>query len=103
YDGTTSNGVANPANDGSRTSLYDESITTPVYGIVYKPTDTVSLYANRIEGLAKGPVASGTNVTNLGEAFPPGRTKQLEAGIKLDMQSFGANLGVFRIEKPSDG
>ncbi len=103
YDGTTSNGVANPANDGSRTSLYDESITTPVYGIVYKPTDTVSLYANRIEGLAKGPVASGTNVTNLGEAFPPGRTKQLEAGIKLDMQSFGANLGVFRIEKPTDG
>jgi iron complex outermembrane receptor protein len=103
YDGTTFNGVANPANDGSRTSLYDESITTPVYGIVYKPTDTVSLYANRIEGLAKGPVASGSNITNLGEAFPPGRTKQLEAGIKLDMQSFGANLGVFRIEKPSDG
>jgi iron complex outermembrane receptor protein len=103
YDGTTSNGAANAANDGSRTSLYDKSITTPVYGIVYKPTDTVSLYANRIEGLAKGPVASGTNVTNLGEAFPPGRTKQLEAGIKLDMQSFGANLGVFRIEKPSDG
>jgi iron complex outermembrane receptor protein len=102
YDGTTSNGAANAANDGSRTSLYDKSITTPVYGIVYKPTDTVSLYANRIEGLAKGPVASGT-VTNLGEAFPPGRTKQLEAGIKLDMQSFGANLGVFRIEKPSDG
>ncbi|MFF7708893.1 TonB-dependent siderophore receptor [Pseudomonas sp. NPDC007930] len=103
YDGTTSNGVANPANDGSRTSLYDESVTTPVYGIVYKPTDTISLYANRIEGLAKGPVASGTNITNLGEAFPPGRTKQLEAGIKLDMPSFGANLGVFRIEKPSDG
>ena len=103
YDGTTSNGVANPANDGSRSSIYDEAITTPVYGIVYKPTDIISLYANRIEGLAKGPVASGTNITNLGEAFPPGRTKQLEAGIKLDMQTFGANLGVFRIERPTDG
>jgi iron complex outermembrane receptor protein len=103
YDGTTSNGVANPANDGSRSSIYDEAITTPVYGIVYKPTDIISLYANRIEGLAKGPVASGTNITNLGEAFPPGRTKQLEAGIKLDMQTFGASLGVFRIERPTDG
>ena len=103
YEGTTSGGVPYGNNDGSRTSLYDESITTPVYGIVYKPTDTVSLYANRIEGLAQGPVASGTNITNLGEAFPPGRTKQLEAGLKLDMQTFGANLGVFRIEKPTDG
>lgn len=103
YDGTTSNGVANPANDGSRSSIYDEAITTPVYGIVYKPVESVSLYANRIEGLARGPIASGTNITNLGQAFPPGRTKQLEAGIKLDLRSFGANLAVFRIEKPSDG
>jgi iron complex outermembrane receptor protein len=103
YDGSTSSGRANPANDGSRSSIYDEAITTPVYGIVYKPTDIISLYANRIEGLAKGPVASGTGITNLGEAFPPGRTKQLEAGIKLDMQTFGANLGVFRIERPTDG
>ncbi|MCO8160558.1 TonB-dependent siderophore receptor [Pseudomonas sp. 21LCFQ010] len=103
YDGTSSNGVINPANNGSRSSLYDESITTPVYGIVYKPVESVSLYANRIEGLARGPIASGTNITNLGQAFPPGRTKQLEAGVKLDLQSFGANLAVFRIEKPSDG
>jgi iron complex outermembrane receptor protein len=102
YDGGSFNGVAN-SNDGSRTSIYDEGITTPVYGIVYKPTDTVSLYANRIEGLAQGPIASGSGVINLGEAFPPGRTKQLEAGIKLDMQTFGANLGVFRIERPTDG
>lgn len=70
YDGTTSNGVANPANDGSRSTLYDEAVTTPVYGIVYKPVESVSLYANRIEGLAKGPVASGSGITNLGQAFP---------------------------------
>jgi iron complex outermembrane receptor protein len=104
YDGTSRGGVPNnPGPDGSRIALYDEGITTPVYGIVYKPTETVSLYANRIEGLAQGPTASGTGVINIGQVFPPGRTKQLEAGIKLDMQSFGANLGVFRIEKPSDG
>ncbi|WP_460042743.1 TonB-dependent receptor [Pseudomonas sp. S2_H01] len=87
---------------GARTSLYDDGITTPVYGIVYKPIDTVSLYANRIEGLAQGPTAGGT-VLNVGQSFPPGRTKQLEAGIKLDMGSFGANLAAFRIEKPTDG
>ncbi|WP_296252489.1 TonB-dependent receptor [Pseudomonas sp. UBA4194] len=102
YDGGTFNGVAN-SNDGSRTNLYDEGITTPVYGIVYKPIESVSLYANRIEGLDQGETASGSGVLNIGEVFPPGRTKQLEAGIKLDLQSFGANLGVFRIERPTDG
>jgi iron complex outermembrane receptor protein len=36
---------------GSRTSSYDKSITTLVYGIVFKPWDHVSFDANRIEGL----------------------------------------------------
>ncbi|WP_341963685.1 TonB-dependent siderophore receptor [Pseudomonas sp. RC10] len=102
YEGTTSGGVPYGNNDGSRSALYDDSITTPVYGIVYKPIESVSLYANRIEGLAQGPTASGT-VLNAGQSFPPGRTKQLEAGIKLDMGSYGANLAAFRIEKPTDG
>lgn len=103
YDGTTSQGQANLANDGSRKGdPYEESITTPVYGIVFKATDSISLYANRIEGLAQGPTAPA-NVSNANEMFPPGRTKQLEAGIKFDRETFGANLAVFRIEKPSDG
>ena len=87
---------------GTRTSMYDESVTTPVYGIVYKPVDSVSIYANRIEGLAPGPTASG-QVINTGEAFPPGRTRQVEAGVKLDRGTYGANLAVFRLEKPTDG
>lgn len=87
---------------GDRTALYDDAITTPVYGVVYKPVESVSFYANRIEGLAPGPTAGGS-VLNQGQTFPPGRTKQLEAGVKLDMGTFGANLAAFRIEKPTDG
>ncbi|WP_434679471.1 TonB-dependent siderophore receptor [Pseudomonas sp. R1-18] len=97
YDGTSFDD-----SDGSRKDLYDEGITTPVYGIVYKPTNTVSLYANRIEGLAQGENAP-IEASNRNDVFAPGRTKQLEAGIKLDMQSFGANLAVYRIERPTDG
>ncbi|WP_455925844.1 TonB-dependent receptor [Pseudomonas putida] len=96
-------GGTSPAYDGSRNARYDESITTPVYGIVYKPTEYVSLYANHIEGLAQGPTASGTGVLNAGEMFPPGRTKQSEAGVKLDFGKVGASLAVFRIQKPTDG
>lgn len=92
---------------GTRTSNYDESITTPVYGIVFKPWDHVSFYANRIEGLAKGPTSPTTSgnliVTNGSQVYAPARSKQIEAGVKLDMGTYGASLGVYRIEQPSDG
>lgn len=92
---------------GSRTANYDESITTPVYGIVFKPWEHVSLYANRIEGLAKGPVspvnALGRTVIGGGQAFAPARSKQIEAGVKVDMGTYGATLGVYRIEQPGAG
>lgn len=84
---------------GVRTSNYDDSITTPVVGLVFKATDSISLYANRIEGLAPGPIAPST-ASNSGQMFAPYRTKQIEAGIKLDQGTFGAQLGVYRIEQP---
>lgn len=87
---------------GNRTSNYGETITTPVYGLVLKPWEHVSFYANRIEGLAQGPTApTGNTVTNPGEVFPPTRSKQTEVGVKGDWDSFGATLGVYRIEQPN--
>ncbi len=92
---------------GSRTANYDESITTPVYGIVFKPWEHVSLYANRIEGLAQGPtspIKSGPlTVVGGGQAYAPARSKQIEAGVKVDMGTYGATLGVYRIEQPGAG
>lgn len=83
---------------GARTSNYDDSVTTPVYGLVIKPTEYLSLYANRIEGLQPGQVS--TQPGNLGAVLPPYQTKQIEAGVKLDWQTLGAQLGVYRIEQP---
>ncbi|MDZ3991637.1 TonB-dependent receptor [Pseudomonas sp. Teo4] len=85
---------------GVRNADYDESLTTPVYGLVIKPWEHVSFYANRIEGLAQGPTSPST-VSNPNEVFPPKRSKQVEAGVKLDWNSFGATLGVYRIEQPN--
>ena len=85
---------------GARTSSYEESITTPVYGLVIKPWEHVSFYANRIEGLAKGPTPP-TSAINRDDTFAPVRSKQIEAGVRLDMDSYGASLGVYRIEQPS--
>ncbi|MNO90163.1 Ferrichrome receptor FcuA precursor [compost metagenome] len=87
------------AGTGQRTANYDDSITTPVYGLVIKPTDYLSVYANRIEGLAPGPIAPST-ASNSGEMFAPYRSTQIEAGIKLDWGNMGGSLGVYRIEQP---
>ncbi len=83
-----------------RTSNYDDSITTPVYGLVIKPTDYLSLYANRIESLQQGPTAPAASSNPVGQMFAPYRSKQIEAGIKLDWGTYGGSLGVFRIEQP---
>lgn len=88
------------AGTGLRTSNYDDSITTPVYGLVIKPTEYLSFYANRIEALQQGPTAPAASRNPAGEMFPPYRSKQIEAGVKLDWGTYGANLGVYRIEQP---
>lgn len=91
-------------NTGAPVSSYDESALTPVAGLVYKPSKQVSVYANYIEGLAKGDVApassGGQPVSNAGEALSPYRSKQKEAGIKYDAGRIGASLGVFSTAKP---
>lgn len=103
YDGSTFLGADTGA-DGSRNAYYNESITTPMYGIVIKPWEHVAFYANRIEGLAPGDTAPSTaGITNPGEVFAPARSKQLEAGVKIDMGTYGASLGVYRIEKVAAG
>ncbi len=84
--------------DGSVGSSYDRSANSPVYGLVVKPTDYVSLYANHIEGLQQGDTAPNDSNTP-GRILPPGKSKQNEAGVKLDMGNYGASLAVFQIEK----
>lgn len=78
---------------------YDESITTPAYGLVIKPTEYLSLYANRVESLQQGPTAP-TAARNNGIMLAPYRSKQTEVGAKLDWGRFGGNLSLFRIEQP---
>ncbi|WP_397473863.1 TonB-dependent receptor [Pusillimonas sp.] len=79
---------------------YHEAIVTPAVGLVVRPWDTVSLYANYIEGLTQGGVAPLEDTTNPGEVLAPYRTKQFEAGVKVDLDNLGGSLGVFQIQKP---
>ncbi|MBR0781163.1 TonB-dependent siderophore receptor [Bradyrhizobium iriomotense] len=88
------------SNVGTLTSSYDKSATTPVVGLVIRPKDNVSLYANYIEGLARGDVAPQT-ASNFGEVLSPYIAKQYEAGIKVDFGRFATTFSAFEISKAS--
>jgi iron complex outermembrane receptor protein len=85
-------------------SAYDKSKTTPVAGVVFKITPTVSAYANYIEALVKGNVAPGTvnnrPVTNAGDVFAPYQAKQKEIGVKYDGGTLGASAAFFTTDQP---
>ncbi len=87
------------ATTAARISSYNESAVTPLVGVVVKPWQNVSLYANYIEGLSKGDIAPAA-ATNAGQIFAPYKTKQQEVGVKLDMSGVLATLAAFRITKP---
>jgi iron complex outermembrane receptor protein len=92
---------------GSLTSGYDESRVTPVAGIVFKAREDLSLYANYIEGLTKGPTAPNNsatvNIANPGEVFEPYNAKQTEIGAKYDGGRLGGAVAVFQTAQPSGG
>jgi iron complex outermembrane receptor protein len=84
----------------AQTADYDESAFTPAVGLVVKPWQNVSLYANYIEGLSQGPIAP-TGALNAGEAFAPLKSKQYEIGAKVDFGRVTATASLFQIEQPS--
>jgi len=88
------------ANTGAVTARYDQSAVTPMAGVVFKPLQNVSIYANYIEGLSKGDTAPNT-ASNAGEIFSPYKSKQYEVGVKFDLGGTMATVSAFQVTKPS--
>ncbi|WP_313683921.1 TonB-dependent siderophore receptor [Pantoea sp.] len=81
-------------------SRYTQSRWMPTYGIVYKPWQTVSLYANHTEALQPGSTAP-TSATNYGAVTGIAHSKQNEIGVKGDFGRVGGTLALFEIKQPS--
>jgi len=88
------------------TGGYASDAVTPVFALVYRPVETVSLYANYSEALIPGKTApsviNGQPVQNAGEVLEPFRAEQAEVGVKYDGGSYGGSLSVFRTTLPSE-
>ncbi len=85
---------------GALTTGYDSAATTPLAGIVVKPVNNVSLYANYAEGLSQGTVV-GATYHNVGAVLAPYKSKQAEAGIKIDWGTITTTAALFQITRPS--
>ena len=85
---------------GAQTSRYNESAISPLAGIVIKPLRYVSLYGNFTEGLTRGGIAPAT-AANAGEVFAPYKSRQYEAGVKVDWGAITTSLAAFQITRPS--
>ncbi|MBM7344513.1 TonB-dependent receptor [Pantoea coffeiphila] len=73
---------------------------TPAYGIVFKPWESISLYANHIESLSPGETAPSTATANPGTVSGISLAKQNEVGVKFDSGRVGGSLALFEIKKP---
>lgn len=80
---------------------FDRTKVSPVYGVVVKPWEHVSLYANHIEALQPGTKAPSSGVLNAGQISGIYVAKQNEVGIKFDYQRVGGSLAVYEIKRPN--
>jgi len=85
---------------GARTTRYDADATTPLGGIVVKPLQNVSLYANYAEGLTSGQVV-GVGYSNVGDILAPYKSTQYEAGVRVDWGGVLTTASVFQITRPT--
>lgn len=91
---------------GLTTTNYDESKLSPVYGVVVKPVQGISLYANYIEALTQGETAGTTNtalgapLANAGQTLAPYVSEQKEVGVKFDFGRLRLSAAYFTTEKP---
>lgn len=85
---------------GLQTSTYAAERTSPLAGIVLKPVNNVSLYANYAEGLSQGIVVPA-GFANAGSILAPFVSKQKEVGVKVDWGTITTTAAVFEIARPN--
>jgi iron complex outermembrane receptor protein len=85
---------------GAPTSSYSQNAVSPAALALFKPFENVSVYGNFIQGLEQGDTV-GPNFANAGTVFPPYKTTQYEAGVKVDWGRLTTTASLFQITRPT--
>ncbi|WP_420995056.1 TonB-dependent siderophore receptor [Cupriavidus sp. 30B13] len=92
--------VAGVRRNGLEDSIngYDKTAHTPTAAVVLKPSQSLSLYGSYVEALEQGATAPLT-AANAQQVFAPLKTRQVEAGVKVDRPRWTATAALFRIQR----
>jgi iron complex outermembrane receptor protein len=86
-------------NIGARTGGYRGNGISPSASLLYKPAPNMTVYGSYGSSLQQGDVAP-TTVANPGQALPPYRSRQIEAGYKIAVSGIRMSAAVFRLRRP---
>jgi iron complex outermembrane receptor protein len=81
-------------------SRFEGSETTPILGLLFRPLPWLSVFGNYVETLEFGQVAP-SSAANRDTPTEPFKSRQYEAGIKVERGTLGATLAVFDIARQS--
>jgi iron complex outermembrane receptor protein len=84
---------------GAITARYDDDGISPTASLIYKPRENMSAYVTYANSLQQGDSAPAGTV-NAGEALAPVRSRQWEAGYKIDLKRVDVALAVYQIKRP---
>ena len=73
----------------------------PTFGVSYKVTDDLSLYAGQTQSVSRGAVVTDDKYVNKGETLSPSKSKQKEVGIKYQAGGILTTLSYFNIDQQS--
>lgn len=85
---------------GAVTDTYSQDAASPAVGLVVKPVERLSLFANYVEGLQQAGTAP-IGSANAGQSLAPFVTKQVEVGAKYDFGPVYVTGSLFQITQPS--
>lgn len=84
---------------GAVTSRYKDSGFSPTASLMVKPRANMTAYVTYASSLQQGDAAPAA-AANAGEALSPYRSKQWEAGYKLDIGRIALALAAYQIKRP---
>ena len=85
---------------GAVSSGYRATATSPLVGVVVKPWEHVSVYANMTDGLTRGTIV-GATYANRGDILAPYKSRQYETGVKVDWGRVITSAALFQIARPA--
>lgn len=87
---------------GTVDAEFKDSAVTPSVGVLFKATPQLSVYGSFMEALTPGLQSpNDPALTNPGQSFAPTRSKQYEAGVRLEFEKINVNFTAFQIQQPS--